>query len=593
MSDNFMQDDNIKAKMSYLDLGRRLWPFLRRHRMRFFVVVLIIFATTILSRVFPWLIGKAIDEGITKNNLALVAKITTVYIALNLIYTVLGFLQTLWFQRLGNRILFNLREELTLHLQKLPLAYFNRNPTGRIITRLTNDVAQLGDLFTDGVVTVFIQFIRIISIVVAMLLISPKLTLIALASTPFFIWWSLAISQKIQGTLRESKKVLSTLNAFVAENLNGIKVVQLYNRVPRMRDKFGGYAANYRDITLESIRNYAFMLPAMALFNAVTISTSLYFSASIGLESGLAVGSLVAFFFHAQDFIHPIREIIEKYQQFQNSLTSAERVFTLMDEVEEPNYGDWSLMPHQNGKIEIRNLNFKYEGSIDWVLKNINLVVPAGTSAALVGRTGSGKTTLVSLLQRLYDINQASIFIDGVSIEDHPRTLLRRVIGVVQQDNYIFKGTFAENISLGDPSINIERIKYAVELVGLNRLLQRSQRTLDSQIEERGANLSVGERQLIAFARILAFEPDILILDEATANIDSETELLIQKATETVTSNRTSIIIAHRLSTIEKCDNIFVLDKGSIVESGKHAQLAAQNGLYTQMLKKGLESDLS
>lgn len=591
MSGNFMSDDSVKKHMSYWQLFARMRPYLAKHWVRGLSIVGIILFLAILSRVFPYLIGRAIDEGITHKRIDLVQQITVIYFGLYLVYMLLGFLQTFWFQKLGNRILYYIREDLTLHVQKLPIQYFNRNPIGRIVTRLNNDVAQLGDLFSEGVISVFVQVVRLLAIVVAMALISVKLTFLSLLLTPIFIFWSYKISLKIQATLRESKKAMSTLNAYVSENLNGIKIIQLYNRVPRSRSRFATLAANYRDITLQSIRNYAYMMPATNLLNACVVASALYLSRRLGLEDGIAIGALVAFFFHAQDIIYPIREIIEKYQQFQNSLTSAERVFQLFDEKVEEGFAADDFHAGRMGQIIIRNLCFAYSADGPLVLKNLNLHLPAGKSLAVVGRTGSGKTTLISLLQRFYDAPEQSIFIDDQPIETIPRQYLRRHIGVVQQENFIFKGTVAENIGLGSDHIDLVQISRAADHVGLTQILKRSQRNLQSAIEERGANLSVGERQLIAFARILAFEPDILILDEATSNIDSESESLIQKATDLVRKNRTCIIIAHRLSTIESCDQIVVLQNGELKEQGSHKELLHLDGLYAEMVRHNFHEE--
>jgi ATP-binding cassette subfamily B protein len=571
MTNSFTSEDVTKTHLNYLDLFKRLRPYLAKHWIACCSLLFLVVFLAMLSRVFPWLISYAIDHGISQKDIPTVTKVTIAYLVLNIIYTILSFAETYWFQKIGNRILFYIRYDLTLHVQSLPLSYFNKTPTGRIITRLTNDVTTLGELFTDGVITVFIQFIRILSIIIAMSLISFKLTVLCLFLSPLFIYLSLKISHRIQITLRESKKILSSLNSFVAETLNGIKVVQLYNNTFASQKKFSNFAGDYRDVTLKSIQNYAFMMPTMNIFNAVIIGSALFYSGSIGAEQGLAVGSIVAFFFHAQDFIYPIREIIEKYQQFQNSLTSAERVFSLFDEKPEEitDLENTQLQPSPHvrafkGLIEIKDLNFKYEEHLPLALKSLNLTIPEGTRVGLIGRTGSGKSTLISLLQKFYQAPPQTIFIDGKPIEDIPLSWLRKNLGVVQQDNYIFKGTILNNITLGDSSISREKAEQAAQMVGLLEILHKSQRHLESSTEERGANLSVGERQLLSFARILAFEPDILILDEATANIDSESERLIREATDKITLNRTSIIIAHRLSTIEKCDQIIKLENGSM-----------------------------
>lgn len=360
----------------------------------------------------------------------------------------------------------------------------------------------------------------------------------------------------------------------------------------RNRDKFGTLSVDYRDTNMRSIKAYALMQPVMNLFNAVTITSALYFGGYLSAENSIAIGSLVAFLMNIQDFIPPLREILEKYQQFQNSLTSAERIFTLMDEPKEHELAALTSPGSLRGELEIKNLNFQYESHLPLVLKNINLHIKAGESVALVGRTGSGKSTFISLLQRFYDAPEQTVFVDGLALESIPREEIRHHVGVVQQDNFIFRGNIRDNIGLGDPRITEEQIRMACEKTGYMALLTRTGRDLLSPVAERGANLSVGERQLIAFARILAFNPDILILDEATANIDSESEHIIQDATKEITKGRTSIIIAHRLSTIEQCDRIIVLNQGEVAEMGSHEELMQAQGMYYQFASLGLKSTL-
>lgn len=594
MSDNnFMHEDLVKTKITYPILFKRLWPYARREKSLLIAAISAVALGAAAARGIPFLIGYAIDHGVQQKDYSVFTQVAYVYLVLEILRSTFSFANTFLFQLFGNRMLFHLREDLMAHVQRLPMQFFNKTPTGRIVTRLTNDVMSLGELFTEGVISVFTHFVIIISVVVALALISWKLTLVSLILAPIFIGASFYLSNKIRDILREQKKKLSTINAFLAENLNGMKVVQLYNRVTRNRDRFAHLSVDYRDTNMRSIKAYALMQPIMNLFNATTITSALYFGGYLSGQNAIAIGSLVAFLMNIQDFIPPLREILEKYQQFQNSLTSAERIFTLMDEPQEYELEYLKSPGMIRGEIEIKNLNFRYEPELPLVLNDINIHIRPGESIALVGRTGSGKSTFISLLQRFYDAPEKTVFIDGLALENIPRPEVRHHVGVVQQDNFIFRGNVRDNIGLGDKRVSDDQIRAACEKTGYMALLKRTGRDLLSPVDERGANLSVGERQLIAFARILAFNPDILILDEATANIDSESEHIIQEATKEVTKGRTSIIIAHRLSTVEQCDRIIVLDQGKVVELGSHQELMQARGVYYQLASAGLKSTLS
>jgi ATP-binding cassette subfamily B multidrug efflux pump len=590
MSEKFLSEDQVKSNITLGYLLKRLWPYCRRHLVLFTSVIICVIGLSVASRSLPFLIGYAIDHGIQARNLSVLYQVAWIYLGVQVLQTTFQFLYNFVFQKFGNRVLFYVREDLVRHVQSLPIDYFNKTPIGRIVTRLTNDVSNLAELFTEGVITIFVEFVFLCSILVAMSLISWKLALTTMFLTPFFIWASLKLNNQIRDILREAKKKLSVLNSFVAENFNGIKVIQLYNKAPHNRRHFQNLSGEYAGLSLSSIRAYALMQPVMNIFSAVTISSALYFGGLFHQSESIAIGSLVAFILHVQDFVPPLREILEKYQQFQNSLTSGERVFQVFDEAPEKQ-NEVSQAPQTwKGAIEIRNLTFRYAPSLAPVLKNLHIQIRPGQSVAIVGRTGSGKTTLISLLQRFYEPPSGTILIDQIPLEKIPFEKLRRHIGVVQQDNFVFRGTIASNISLNSTDIPIQRVERACQQVGYWDLLRQTGRDLQSPVEERGANLSVGERQLIAFARILAFEPDILILDEATANIDSHSERIIQKATAEVSKGRTSVIIAHRLSTIQNCDLILVMDQGEIKEAGSHQQLMAQGGLYFHMASAGVKS---
>ena len=587
----FLTEDQVQTSMTFGEMLKRLWPYARRHTWLLIFSLMSVLGVAVTSRLMPTAIGYAVDKGFIAGDREAVVQAALVFLALEIAHAGLVFLSAYLFNWLGNRTLFYVREDLHQRVESLPLDYFNRTPLGRTVTRLTNDTTTLGEVFTDGVINLFTSLVVMLSIVIAMAAISWKLTLATMGLTPFFIFLAYKVTQKIRGVLRDSKKKLSLLNSFVAENLSGIRVVQIFNRSERNQQRFAKFSGDYRDASLESIRYNALLQPVMNLFTAVTVSTALFYGGYLGREGLLPLGVLVAFIMHAQDFIHPLREVLEKFQQFQNSLTSAERVFQLLEEAPESEArGPRSEL--RGGHLQIKDLSFRYQKHLPWVLKNIELDAPQGSSIAIVGRTGSGKSTLISLLQRFYEAPEKTIFIDGTPLENLRLEDLRSFLGVVQQDNFIFRGTIAENVSLADPKITEATIREALEGVGYLQLLQRSGRNIHSKVDEKGANLSAGERQLLAFARILAFSPQVLILDEATANIDSESEKLIQNATQKIIQGRTSIIIAHRLSTIQKCEIILVLDHGKIIERGSHEELISRQGAYYQFAVAGVKDTL-
>lgn len=576
--------DSKISQLTYIDLFKKMLPYLQRKKILFFFVVFSILAYSGLSRTVPFIIGKAIDEGVLKNNREILIQLTWLYLIFEICKTLFTFLSNYLFQILGQRILHLIRIDLMQHTQNLPIDYYNKNQTGRIITRVTQDVSVLGELFTNGLVSIFIQVFVITSIVISMLALSLKLTLLTILSAPFFYWLALRINYKMKILLRDQKAHTSAMNSTIAESLSGIKVLQIYNKQSQVLGKIKNLAEKNFQLLFKTTKTGALMQPVINVFTAVTISTVLYYGGYLNSENILPLGTLVAFLLNTQDLIPPFREIIEKHQQFQNSLTSAERVFQLFEEKSEMILSDApSIEKSILGNIQIRDLSFRYSVNLPWVLKNISLNIPAGHSVALVGRTGSGKSTLISLLQRFYDTEKDKIFLDQIDLLQIPKKQLRRWIGVCQQDNYIFRGSLLENITLHDNKIKEDTVLNALKEIGYWDFLIKSGRNLSFAIEEKGANISQGEKQLIAFARILVFNPQVLILDEATANIDSETELLIQNATAKLLKNRTSIIIAHRLSTIEKCHTIYVLKEGQIKESGSHKELLAINGIYAEM----------
>lgn len=588
MSQEYIRKESTVRSMSLKAILVRMWPYLSKHLIQMFVVVGIVLLFVAVGRALPLLFGYAIDEGIKKQQSEIIFYVAIAYLFFEISRSILAFAQSYLMQRLGNRTLYDLRETLIHHVQHLSNNFFDKTPVGRTVTRITNDMAALGELFAQGFTAVFVNSLEIVSIFVALCFISLRLTLLTIVVAPLIVWLSLKISRSLRDVSQAAKKVLSSINSFTAENLNGMKILQLFNRTGASRNHFQELSFKYRDLQLQTVKYFALLWPLLEGFSVATVATALFFGGYFRGTLDLTVGELSAFVLLLQSFFRPFRVILERYSQMQNSLASADRVFAMLDEVEEVN-AKGQLVSPVRGRVTYKSLSFRYGIDNPYILKGINLEIQSGESVALVGRTGSGKSSMIKLLQKMYPLEEGQILVDGQSINDLENGHLRSHIGVVQQENFIFKGTVASNIRLDNPKISDEQVQRAAELTGCLDILERRRGGLDAHVEENGSNLSVGERQLIAFARVLAFNPDIFVLDEATANIDSESELKIQQATEVITKSRTSIIIAHRLSTIKNCDRIVIMSQGEIIEVGSHDELLKKGGYYADLYQSQFE----
>lgn len=582
MTHHFFTEDNVALELTFKKLFRKLWPDLWRHKAKVITALLLVGAYVTAGRCIPLLFGYAIDAGIKARNLTIVAQVAGAYFVLEFVRALLSFLQSRHIQTFGNQVLYDIRARMMTHVQHLPVKYFEENPSGRTVTRVTNDIYALGEIFSQGFAAIFINLVEMASIFASLALISPTMTLVTVLILPPLLWICAWLSKRIRIQFGATKRKLAMINAFTAESMGGIKVLQLFDRTAESKGFFDAISGEYRDLQLTTVRLFATLWPLIEAFNMFTLSVALLLGAVFHQRYGLTVGQLGAYILLLQSFFKPLKNILERYNQLQNSLASADRVFHLLDEPEESRDGRDFVKSRLEGRIELRGVNFRYAVHAPYVLRNLNLTIEPGMSVALVGRTGSGKSSTIALLQKLYDVTEGDILIDGISLKSLAPQALRSRVGVVQQDGFVFSGTLYSNISLHNSKITRERALWACEQAQCLEVLRRHG-GLDGRVQERGSNLSAGERQLLAFARVLAFDPDILILDEATANIDSVSERAIQRATELATRGRTSVIIAHRLSTILHCDLIVVLEKGEIVEMGRHHELLQRRGRYFEL----------
>jgi ATP-binding cassette subfamily B protein len=565
----------------------RLLRYLRPYRAAVAVSFLLIVVMAGLDLVGPYLTKVAIDRHIATGDLAGLSRIAAVYLAALMAAFAVRFGQVWILQMTGQQVMVDLRREIYTHLQRLPVAYFDRNPVGRLMTRVTTDVDAVNELFTSGVVTVFGDLFTLFGIMGVMVWMNWRLALVTFAVIPLFFLVTNWFRRGSRASFREVRRWIARINAFLQENITGMSVVQLYRREERNVAAFAAINRRHAAANMDQIFYYAVFYPAIELLAAVATALILLYGGVNVLSGALTLGALVAFVQYSERFWRPISDLSEKFNIMQLAMASSERIFALLDtplDVQAP--AAPVALPEVAGRVAFENVSFAYAappaGEPQWVLQDIDFVVPPGRSVALVGATGAGKTSIISLLARLYDVQKGRVTLDGVDVRDLDPARLRSSLALVLQDVHLFSGTIASNIRLGSP-ISDERVRAAARAVHAHRFIEALPAGYDTEVKERGATLSVGQKQLLSFARALAHDPRVLILDEATSSIDTETEALIQQALAVLLRGRTAIVIAHRLSTIQNVDEILVLHKGRIRERGTHQALLAERGLYYKL----------
>jgi ATP-binding cassette, subfamily B, multidrug efflux pump len=531
----------------------------------------------ISQRFGTWLAahGWAFDR-LTGINIAATLYFLTLFADFAVLYT-----QMVLMNLMGQYIMYDLRKQIFQHLQRLDVQFFDRNPVGRLMTRVTTDVDALNDMFTAGFVAIFGDIFVLVGIIIVLFWMNWRMALVLFSITPFILIVSMWFRRGARITYRQVRARIAAINAFLQEHISGMSTVQLFNREEREMEKFDALNARHRDANIDSIYYYAVFYPVIELIQTVGIALIVWYGGGQVLRNTLSIGALIAFFQYAQRFYEPISDLSEKYNILQEAMAASERIFKLLDT---PLHikDDGTLVVDHFESLELRNVWFAYNDE-NWVLKNVSFRVERGDRLALVGHTGAGKTTVTALLLRFYEPQRGEILINGVDIRKYTLESLRALYAIVQQDFFLFTGTVAQNVSLSDPRIAPETIREAARRVQASRFVERLPQTYDAEVRERGAGFSVGEKQLLSFARALAFNPPVLILDEATSSIDTETERLIQEAIQTLMEGRTSIVIAHRLSTIRSADMILVFHHGEIRERGTHEELMQIDGLYRKL----------
>ncbi len=576
-------DDEILGKAYDSQLMRRLLYYIRPYTKYVILAILLNIFVAALTPVRPYLTKIAIDVQVPHGDISGLTIVALAMFGLLVLQAVIQYLLTYYTQLLGQRTVLDLRMQLFSHTERLAAKFFDKTPIGRIVTRVTNDIESLNEMFSSGIIMVFSDIFVVLWIFGFMFFLDWKLSLVTLAVLPILFYGTFLFRRKVRESFRDVRKHLARLNTFMQEHITGISVVQAFHKEGEESKAFASINYDHRTANVNSIFYYAVFYPAVELLSSIAIALMIWYGGGEIIQSRLSLGVLVAFIQYTEMFFRPIRDLSEKYNIMQTAMASSERIFKLLDDdtrVESPE--NPVHVDKIRGEVEFKDVWFAYNGE-EYVLKNVNLNIKPGQTVAIVGATGAGKTSIINILTRFYDINSGSILVDGIDIRQMDKHDLRQNISVVLQDVFLFSGSIRSNITMGHPDISDEQMKQAAALVGADKFIERLPKKYEEDVKERGATLSVGQKQLISFARAIAFNPQILVLDEATSSVDTETEQLIQHAIEKLLTGRTAIVIAHRLSTIQNADNIIVLHKGEIKETGTHQELLAKRGIYYKL----------
>lgn len=577
-----MSDNKISGNLFDFKILSRLMVFCRPYMTTFYVLVILTLSLSILQPIRPYITQIIIDDYVSLGDYEGLKNMIILLLFLLIVNAVVMYFHTYLSGWLGQNIIRDIRIKLFSHLQKFKLQFFDKTPIGRIVTRNVSDIETIADIFGQGIAAIIGDILQLVGIVVLMFFLNWKLTLVSLSTLPFLFLTTYVFKEKVKVSFNEVRNAVANLNSYVQEHIVGMNVVQIFGNEKKEYQNFVNVNKTHLQANLKAVLYYSIYFPVMELFTSIGLGLLIWYGSGQLFLEEVSIGVLIAFIMYLQLFFRPIRAIADRFNTLQMGVVSSKRIFDLLDRDENINSNEKISRMDIKGGVEFKNLWFAYNEE-DYVLKDINFKIKSGESIAFVGSTGSGKTSIINLINRFYEFQKGEILIDGQSIKDYNSSDLRENLGLVSQDVFLFSDTIINNITLFNDSISENEVWRAIEKVGAEKFINSLPGKLNFNVKERGGSLSVGQRQLISCIRIMLYDPKIILLDEATSSVDSETETMIQNAISEILKNRTSIVVAHRLSTIKEVDKIIVLENGEIKEEGNHDELRSKNGYYKKL----------
>ncbi len=577
-----MSKNNISGNLFDLKILNRLFIFCKPYIGVFYILIFLTLSLSILQPIRPYITQIIIDDYVSLNDIDGLKKMIILLFGLLIINAIVMYFHTYLSGWLGQNIIKDIRIKLFSHLQNFKLQFFDKTPIGRIVTRNVSDIETIADIFGQGIASIIGDILQLFGIVFLMFYINWKLTFISLATLPFLFLTTYVFKEKVKLSFNNVRTAVANLNSYVQEHIIGMNIVQIFGNEKKEYERFKEINQTHLKANLKAVLYYSIYFPVMELFTSIGLGLLIWYGSNQLFSEEVTLGVLVAFIMYLQLFFRPIRSIADRFNTLQMGVVSSKRIFDLLDKNESIKSNEKIKDVKLNGEVEFKDVWFAYNDD-DYVLKNISFKISKGDSVGFVGATGSGKTSIINLINRFYDFQKGKILIDNKNIEDYNLSSLRNNLGLVSQDVFLFSDTIYNNITLFNDSISENEVWDAIKKVGAEKFIDRLPKKLQFDVKERGASLSVGQRQLISCIRIMLYDPKIILLDEATSSVDSESEIMIQKAISEILKNRTSIVVAHRLSTIKEVDNIIVIDSGEIKEIGSHKELLEKNGFYNKL----------